>query len=86
MATAHIYYQLQNHERKPPKELNKSVKLLDYKLMLNNIRSIQDPTAWLADEEEEKEELNEIRRAEYQAKKELEQEQENNNKFNLAFN
>jgi hypothetical protein len=54
--------------------------------MFNSIKSIQDPTAWLADEEEEKEELNEIRRAEYQAKKELEKEQENNNKFNLAFN
>jgi hypothetical protein len=54
--------------------------------MFNNFKSIQDPTAWLADEEEEKEELKEIRRAEYQAKKELETERENNNKYQLAFN
>lgn len=40
--------------------------------MFNSIKSIQDPTSWLADEEAEKEELAEIRRAEYQAKKELE--------------
>jgi len=54
--------------------------------MYKDFNTYQDPTAWLADEEASKEELKEIRRAEYQARKELETERENNNKYQLAFN